>query len=121
MQQNRSLRLNARAKSFTFAINGLYQLLRSEPNAILHTIATVAVVAAGLVRHLDRTQWVAIVFAIGLVWMAEALNTAVEKLCDHVCDNRFHPTIKIVKDVTAAAVMIAAATSVVIGILVFFF
>ncbi|GAA4464756.1 diacylglycerol kinase family protein [Nemorincola caseinilytica] len=111
----------ARAKSFTFAINGLYQLLRNEPNAVLHTIATVAVVAAGIVRHIGPMQWVAIVIAIGLVWITEAVNTGMERLCDHVCGNRFHPAIKLVKDVMAAAVMMAAGVSVVIGIIVFFF
>lgn len=117
----KSMTVNARAKSFTFAINGIYHLLRSEPNARLHALATVAVVFTGVARHITGMQWIAIVFAIGLVWITEAINTGVEKLCDFSCDNRFHPAIKVIKDVSAAAVMMAAIVSVVTGIIVFFF
>lgn len=115
------MKVTARAKSFTFAFNGLYQLLRSEPNARIHAIATIVAITAGVARHITSMQWIAIIFAIGLVWIAEAINTGVEKLCDFSCDNRFHPAIKIIKDVSAAAVMISAMVSIVIGILVFFF
>jgi diacylglycerol kinase (ATP) len=121
MQNKKADNISRRARSFTFAINGLYQMLRSEPNARLHAIATVLIIVAGGLRDLSPMQWVALTFAIGLVWITEAINTGVEKLCDFSCDNRFHPAIKIVKDVSAAAVMIAAIVSIVTGAIVFFF
>ena len=109
----------SRAKSFSYAFNGLRLLFQSEPNTKLHTVATIAVIALGFVRHIGQLQWAAIVFAIGLVWITEALNTCIEKLCDYSCDNKFHPTIKVIKDVSAAAVLIAAFVSVAIAIIVF--
>gem|GEM_PF-5723813 len=62
----KSDRLQTRARSFTFAINGIWQLLRSEPNARLHLAATAGVIVAGVVQHLSAQRWVALVFAIGL-------------------------------------------------------
>jgi diacylglycerol kinase len=96
-------------------------MLRSEPNARLHAIATVLIIVAGLLMHISPMQWIALTFSIGLVWITEAINTGIELLCDFSCDNRFHPAIKIIKDVSAAAVMIAAIVSIVTGTIVFFF
>ena len=111
--------VRSRGKSFSYAINGLLQLFRLEPNAKLHTLATVGVIIAGLLRHIGHWQWVALIFAIGLVWITESLNTCIEKLCDFCCENKFHPAIKIIKDISAAAVLIAAIASVATGIIVF--
>jgi diacylglycerol kinase len=117
---NKNMSPTSRAKSFTYATNGLWQLLRQEPNAKLHAIATVVVLAAGIVRHIQLWQWIALVFAIGLVWITEALNTCIEKLCDFCCDNKFHPAIKIIKDISAAAVLLAAGVSLAVAFIIFF-
>ncbi len=109
----------SRAKSFTYATNGIYQLLRQEPNAKLHAAATLVAVTAGAVQHLGAWRWAALLMAIALVWITEAINTCIEKLCDHVCDNKFHPTIKIIKDIAAAAVLFSALAAVGIGIVIF--
>ena len=111
--------LSSRGKSFVHAFHGLWELFR-EPNARLHGVAAIIVIIAGAVRHITCMQWVAIILAIGLVLVTEALNTCVEKLCDFDCDGKRHPAIKIIKDISAAAVLIAAMISVTIGIIVFF-
>ncbi len=121
MKQEKNMTAKSRAKSFSYATNGLLQLFRLEPNAKLHVLATVAVVVAGFIRHVSKWQWVALVFAVGLVWITEALNTCIEKLCDFCCGNKFHPSIKVIKDISAAAVLLAAIVSLVTGIIVFFF
>jgi len=54
---------------------------------------------------------------IGLVWMAEFLNTALEVIVDLASPEK-HPLAKIGKDVGAAAVLITAMVSVVIGVLI---
>ena len=113
--------IRSRSKSFSYATNGLLQLFRQEPNVKLHALATVAVTIAGFVRHIGHWQWVAIVFAIGIVWITEAVNTCIEKLCDFCCDNKFHPAIKIIKDISAAAVLVAAMVSIATAVIVFFF
>ena len=118
MEPKKDMTIHSRSKSFVFAFNGMAQLLR-EPNAKLHTVATVSVIIAGFVRHIGHGQWLAVIFAIGLVWITEALNTCIEKLCDFCCGNTYHPAIKVIKDVGAAAVLIAAIISVAIAIVVF--
>lgn len=85
----------------------------------IHVLATLVVVAAGQWRGLSTTQWSFIALAIALVWMAEGFNTAIERLCNLVSREQ-HPIIKQVKDISAAAVLIAALAAAIIGLLVFF-
>lgn len=108
----------ARLHSFRYALAGLRTLLLTQHNAWLHAAATVVVVVAGLVLGLSRTEWCWLVLAMTLVWMAEALNTALEFLADAVTQE-FHALILQAKDVAAAAVLIAAIGALVIGLLVF--
>jgi len=111
----------SRKNSFIYAFKGIAQLFRQEPNARLHALITVFVIAGGIYKGLHTMQWVAISIAIALVWIVEALNTCVEMLCDMYCNKEFHPTVKIIKDISAGAVLIAAFTSAAIGIFIFFF
>lgn len=74
--------------------------------------------ALGLALRLERMEWLALVFAMVLVWAAEALNTALELLCD-VASPGFHPLVRRAKDVAASAVLICALGAVVVAALVF--
>lgn len=97
----------ARLRSFVYAGRGLRTLLASQHNARLHAAATAAVIGAGAAVRLERFEWLGLVVAIVLVWMAEAINTAFEFLCD-VASPGFHPLVARAKDVAAAAVLICA-------------
>jgi len=108
----------ARLHSFRYALAGLRTLLLTQHNAWLHAAATAVVVVAGLVLGLSLAEWCWLVLAMTLVWMAEALNTALEFLADAVTQE-FHPLILQAKDVAAAAVLIAAIGALLIGLLVF--
>jgi diacylglycerol kinase len=121
MNNNKTMGITSRKNSFVYAFSGLVRIFREEPNAKLHAIATLAAIAAGIALHITPMEWIAIVVAIALVWITEALNTCIEKLCDFACDNKIHPAIKVIKDISAGAVLIAALASVAIGIIVFFF
>ena len=66
------------------ALRGLAFLIKTQHNARVHLAATVMVMALGLFLQIDRSEWALIVFAIALVWCAEAFNTAVERLADRV-------------------------------------
>lgn len=113
-----SFRVEDRLKSFQHAFRGVGLVVRSQPNAWIHAAATVGVVALGWWTRLAAWEWCALVLAIGLVWVAEALNTALEFLADEVSLEK-RELIGKAKDVGAAAVLLAAITSVVIGLLVF--
>ena len=110
--------LAERARSFRYAFSGLAELLRSQHNARVHLFASLLVVIVGLSLGVTRMEWCALLLAMMLVWIAEALNTALEFLCNLVSPD-FHPLIKKSKDVAAASVLISAAGAVVIGILIF--
>jgi diacylglycerol kinase (ATP) len=110
-----SLRL---VRSVRCALHGLGGILRTEPNARVHALATVLAIGAGLALGITRGEWVAIVLAIVAVWSAEALNTAFEALCDVVHPD-LHPAVARAKDTAAAAVLIAAGGAAIIAALVF--
>ncbi|MGI5868712.1 MAG: diacylglycerol kinase family protein [Kiritimatiellia bacterium] len=110
--------LRARAASFRYAFRGVGALVETQHNAWFHALATVVVAAAGLSFRLSRDEWCWIVLAITVVWMAEALNTAIEFLADAAVPHQ-HPLVGKAKDVAAGAVLFAAIGAAVIGSLVF--
>ena len=104
-------------RSFRFAGQGIVDLFRYENNAKVHLLIAGMVVAAGFWLRLSRVEWAIILTQIGLVWAAEAINTALEKLCDFVSPG-LHPQIKAIKDLSSGAVLLLAITAVVVGVLV---
>jgi diacylglycerol kinase (ATP) len=106
-----------RVRSVRHAVEGIRRMLATQHNAWVHLAATIAVAAAGAALGLDRFEWCWIVVACVVVWSAEALNTALELLCD-VASPEFHPLVKQAKDVAAGAVLLAALGAV-IGVAVF--
>ncbi|MEE4190899.1 MAG: diacylglycerol kinase family protein [Halieaceae bacterium] len=107
-----------RMASFSHAFWGFIDLLRSQHNARIHLLATILVIALASWLKLDRTDWIALLVAIALVWVTEALNTALEYLADAAVPEH-HPLIGKAKDVAASAVLIASLVAAVIGLLVF--
>jgi len=106
-----------RLASFRYAFSGLWFMLRTQRNAWIHATATVCVVALGLWLSLSRIEWAILALTIGLVWMAEFINTALEAVVD-LASPDIHPLAKVGKDVGAAAVLVAAFTSVIVGLLI---
>ena len=111
-------RVVERARSFGPALRGIWAMLRDEHNARIHAAATGAVVAAGIGFGLERGEWLAIAVATGLVWVAEAFNSAVEALGDAV-SSEAHPLVGRAKDVAAGGVLLAAIGALVVAALVF--
>lgn len=108
-----------RIKSFGHAGAGLVFLLKSEPHARIHLLATTLVVIAAIALDVSRQDWLWLVLAITLVWTFEAMNTAVEHLCD-VVSPEHSQSVKRAKDVAAGAVLIAAIAAAIIGVCVFY-
>lgn len=118
MAEREPFSLAARARSFRHAFRGVGALLASQHNAWIHAVITVAVLTLGFALGVSRLEWALLVLAIAAVWAAEALNTACEWVCD-VAQSEHHPLVGRAKDVAAAGVLIAAAGSAVVGLLVF--
>lgn len=112
------MNLKSRFDSFGYALRGLADLLRTQPNAQIHAVVTVCVLVSGWWFHLARWEWVAIVLCIALVLALEAMNTALEYLADQVSTER-RPLIGKAKDVAAAAVFLCALGAVVVGLIIF--
>jgi diacylglycerol kinase len=121
MKPEKNLHPRTRLRSIGYSIEGCIQLVKQEPNAKIHALATVVVIIAGVIRQVNKYDWIALVFAIAIVWLTEALNTTVEMLCDLWCKEQYHPTVKIIKDIASAAVWIACMASIAVAVFVFFF
>ena len=106
------------AESFACAFRGITALLKSEVHARIHLVATIVVLSLGWWLDISAGEWIAIVLAIGIVWVAEALNTAIEYVADLAHPDE-HPEVKKLKDLAAAAVLFASIAALVVGILVF--
>jgi diacylglycerol kinase len=104
-------------ESFRFAFSGLWYALRTQRNTRIHLTIAAAAVAVGLFLKLSYVQWAVLTLTIGFVLVSEMLNTVAETLVDLISPG-YHPLAKIVKDVTAGAVLLAALVSVVVGLLV---
>jgi diacylglycerol kinase (ATP) len=107
-----------RAFSFRHAFRGIALVVRTQHNAWIHLVATATVIIAGLLTRLDRLEWCALVFAIGIVWVAEALNTAIEFLADEVSLEK-RDGISKAKDAGAGGVLLASICAAIIGLIVF--
>jgi diacylglycerol kinase len=104
-------------RSFAFALNGIRAAFKSEQSFRIHTLATVVAIALGFYLGLSATSWGFVIFAVGFVLAAELFNTALERLGDEAADGDQKLLVKHAKDIAAAAVLIAALTAIVIGVL----
>jgi len=115
---NHSFSFRKRLKSFYYAFNGVWLLLRYEPNAWIHAVAAIVVILAGFFFHISSFEWCFICFAIGSVIVAEGFNTAIEKIADLISPE-YHPIIKQVKDIAAGCVLITAIAAACVGLIIF--
>lgn len=104
--------------SFGHAIRGVLHVLKKERNARVHLVAAFLAFGVGLLLEVSNVELAAIFFASILVFIAEVFNTAIEKTLD-IIQTEHHPQIKIIKDMSAGAVMIAAIAAVMIGTVIF--
>jgi len=106
-----------RLLAFGHASRGWGYVMRTQHNAWVHAVVSTLVVLLGLWLRIPPRDWAVIVLAIGMVWASEILNTAIEAVVD-LASPVHHPLAKVGKDVGAAAVLIAAGASMIIGLLI---
>ncbi len=104
--------------AFRHAFSGWGFVLRTQPNAWIHTIASIVVIAAGLWLRIEKQEWLVLLLTIAMVWMAECFNTALEQTVD-LASPDIHPLARRAKDVAATAVLVAAIFSLIIGLMIF--
>ncbi len=100
------------------AINGIALFFRTERNARIEISISVVVIILALYVRVSLVEWSILLLCIGLVLMAEAFNSAIERMADFQMKEK-HPEIKSIKDIAAGAVLISAVISLVIGVIIF--
>lgn len=106
------------AKSFSHAANGIRQVYRSERNFRIESVLGVFVLLLSFLLPLSRAEWITVLLTIGLVLSFEILNTAVEYTMD-MLQPEFHKQVKIIKDLSAAAVLTVSVFAWLVGLVIF--
>ena len=104
--------------SFNYAFEGIIHVLRTQRNLRIHFANAIAVIAAAATLGVARMELIALLLAIAFVLVAEMINSAIEGAID-VSTTSFDPNAKLAKDIAAGAVLIASATAIAVGYLVF--
>ena len=107
-----------RGNSFSYAWDGLKAVFRTEHNTWIHLSLTFVAIILGFILKISKGEFLAIIIAMTMVWVAEIFNTAIEKTMDFISKEK-HPQIKLVKDLAAAAVLITAMSAVIVGAIIF--
>lgn len=111
-------RKNPLLKSFYCASQGILEALKTERNIQIHSMATVAVILAGLFFSLNWIEWLFILVAVVGTITLELVNSSIERVVDLVT-KEYHPLAKQAKDIAAGAVFLYAIFSVIVGIIIF--
>jgi diacylglycerol kinase len=110
-------------QSMRFALNGLITLLRTERNFRIMGIMSILVVITGYSlpffgEHLNRFEWAILWCAMGLIFVSEGLNTALETTIDVLHPDQ-HPMIGRAKDMAAGATLAASIIAIIVGLYIF--
>lgn len=106
-----------RLESFQYAFAGIWYTLKTQRNAQIHTVIAAGITILGLILNLTLLEWAVLALTMGLVLVAEMLNTVAEAVMDYATTD-FDPQVKIIKDIAAGAVLTAAITAVIVGLLI---
>ncbi len=104
--------------SYQYAIHGIWLAFRCEQNMSLHLAAAVGVLLLNYLLRISQTEWLITLMLIGLAWMAEVFNTAIEKLADRVTREQ-DPLIGQAKDLASGAVVIICFIAVVCALIIY--
>jgi diacylglycerol kinase len=118
MKSSQKFSFKSRISSFRYAFNGFMTLLKDEHNSRLQLFAALLVIIAGIFFHLTSTEWILIIIVMGLVFIAELFNSAVESLADRISAEK-NEYIRKAKDYCAAAVLLAAIIAAITGAFIF--
>ncbi|MFD0762681.1 diacylglycerol kinase [Lutibacter aestuarii] len=107
-----------RIKAVKYAAKGFWILITSEKSIIAQVIIGILITIVGFIMNISATEWMFQIFAIGLILVAESLNTAIEKISDFI-HPEYHKKIGHIKDISAGAAFFAAIFAVIIGLIIY--
>jgi diacylglycerol kinase (ATP) len=106
-------------RSFGYAFEGLWAILKSERNMRVHLLIAIALLWFARYYSLSEEKWAITVLAIFVVLICECLNTGIERAVDLTTKERL-PLAKFIKDVSAAATLLSAMGATITGFIIFF-
>lgn len=118
MHEKEKFSIVARIKSANHAWRGIGLLLKTSHNAQLAVVISILVTYLGFTLKISAMEWVALIFAKGLVFVSEGFNSAIEIDID-LTSPEYHPYAKDTKDVAAGAVLISVIMAVIVGAIIF--
>ena len=107
-----------RVQSFKHALNGLRLIWQAEHNFRVHLIILLLTCITGFIMKISNLEWISIAIVSSIVLVTELLNTSIERISDFITKEK-NPTIKLIKDIAAAAVLIAALSAIIVGLIIF--
>lgn len=110
--------LQGRIRSLKFAIRGAWLLITTEHSIMVQFIIAIIMTIVGFIMKLSAIEWMFQLMAIGLVLVAESLNTGIEKLSDFIHPD-YHKRIGFIKDISAGAATFAAIIAIIIGLIIY--
>lgn len=112
------LKGNKRGIGLKFALEGLIVIFKEERNFRIHFLFACLAIIIGFVLKLNQNEWLIIVITIHIVILMEIMNSIIERMIDYIKPD-IHPIAKKIKDMAAAAVLIAAVMSIIVGLIIF--
>jgi len=110
--------LRERIRSFRFAFQGIVSVIRTQHNFRIQLTAFVMVIAAGFLFRITLPEWCIILLVSALVLSLEIINTAMELMVDLISPE-FQEKAGLIKDLSAAAVLVASIIAVITGLVIF--
>ena len=105
-------------QSFKYAYDGVREAILNEPNFRIHLIISIITLIAAVIFRFTKYEWLTLLFTISFVLILELINTSLEAIVDLVSPERKNRA-KVAKDVAAAAVLLAAVISIIVGVVLF--
>lgn len=117
-QEKKAWREVKYSQKFLNAFRGMYVVFKTTKHLYIEILMAVLVIILGFYFHISNIEWIAVIFAIGFVFVSETFNTAIEIDID-LTSPEYHPYARDTKDVAAAAVLLSVFTAVIVGLIIF--
>ena len=108
---------NKRGIGLKYALQGIFLAFIHERNFRIHIIIATVVIVVSFILTLTKMEWLFVLMSIFLVLVTELINSNIERIIDYI-KPEFHPEAKIIKDIAAGTVLLAAIFAVIVGIMI---
>lgn len=105
-------------RSFNAAFVGFILVMRTQRNMRYHFLAALFIIIMSIILNVTRIELMILALAITLILVSEMINTAAENIVN-IVKSKYHPLAKVVKDISAAAVLTCVINAIIVGYMIF--